>query len=343
MNIKIFIKSFVFLIFLFYSCSNKIENKLYTYEGSTMGTYFSVKYVLAEGQQKKYNSLEIEKQIDTILIKVNRQMSIFDKDSEISKFNQYRNTEWFAVSDDLFLVIKTALQVSQESGGAFDVTVGPLVNLWGFGPEDKPYKVPTDDEIKDKMKLIGWNKLEVSDNTKEIRKNIPEFYLDLAAIAKGFGVDKIAEYFDSIGIKNYLVEIGGEVRTAGKNQSGEIWKVGIATPDEISTIEKIIQLENISVATSGDYWNYFEENGIRYSHTIDPSTGRPITHKLASVSVVHKSCMLADAYATAINVLGPDKGFELAEKLNLSVFFIIRSENKFMEKMTSSFKKYLVE
>ncbi|MBN2570648.1 MAG: FAD:protein FMN transferase [Ignavibacteriales bacterium] len=305
-----------------------------------MGTYYSIKYV---PNSEKLNAEKIEKDIDSILVDVNKKMSIFDKESEISRFNQYKNTDWFNVSDDLFLVIKTALEVSKDCGGVFDITVGPLVNLWGFGPMDKPYQVPNDEEINENRRIIGWQKLEIRENPKAIRKTIPKLYLDLAAIAKGFGVDKIAEYFESIEIKNYLVEIGGEVRTGGKNQDADNWKIGISTPDEISKIERVIKLENIAVATSGDYWNYFEENGVRYSHTIDPSTGRPITHKLASVSVINESCMLADAYATAINVLGPEKGFKFAEELNLSVFFIIRSDKEFIEKMTSSFKKYLVE
>jgi len=178
-------------------------------------------------------------------------------------------------------------------------------------------------------------------NPPSIKKDIPGLYCDLSAIAKGFGVDKAAEYLESKNYKNYIVEIGGEVRTGGMKHN-RFWRVGIASPNGGSSIEKVIELKDASMATSGDYHNYFEKNGIRYSHTIDPAAGRPITHKLASVSVLHKFCCTADAYATAINVMGPEKGYEWAVKENLPVLLIIHDRgNRFVEKMTPQFKKYI--
>ena len=193
------------------------------------------------------------------------------------------------------------------------------------------------------MERIGYQNLFVRQSPPSIKKKNPGIYCDLSAIAKGFGVDKVAEYLDSKGFVHYLVEIGGEVRAKGVKPGGQPWRVAIAVPDGSSSYQRVLLLKNISMATSGDYQNYFEKDGKRYSHTIDPCTGRPITHTLASVTVIHESCMMADALATAINVLGPGKGYELAIKENLPVFLIIKKRGGFVEKMTPLFEDILAK
>jgi thiamine biosynthesis lipoprotein len=316
--------------------------------GRTMGTTFSVKALkpaeLESTPTSKLNLL-LSNDIGEILEKVNRQMSTWLEDSEISRFNRYRETGWFNVSSDTALVTAEALRVSRLSGGAFDITVGPLVNLWGFGPEkiNADRQIPTDEQINGAMQKIGCQKLAARSVPPAIKKEIPELRCDLSAIAKGFGVDKVAEYLESRGYGNYLVEIGGEVRVKGINLKGTPWRVAIAAPGPggESPYQKIVLLKNTAMATSGDYFNYFEKDGVRYSHTIDPVTGRPITHKLASVTVIHDSCMTADALATALDVMGPEKGYELAVKENLPVFLVIREGNAFVEKMTPQFKRLL--
>jgi thiamine biosynthesis lipoprotein len=215
------------------------------------------------------------------------------------------------------------------------------VNLWGFGPAKEKREIPGEAQIKEAMVKIGYQKLAVHLSPPSMKKEDPEIYCDLSAIAKGFGVDKVAAYLEAQGFNDYLVEIGGEVRARGKNPKGTLWRVAIASPDGSSGYQKVLFLEDASMATSGDYHNYFEKDGVRYSHTIDPSTGRPITHKLASVTVVHASCMTADALATAIDVLGPGKGYELALKENLPVFLVIREKDTFVEKMTPRFQTLL--
>jgi len=336
----------VFLIasIYIYNCTNqkKTSNLLMEIRGLTMGTTFMVKIVKPEELKSfspQTSKKEIRKDINNILQTINQKMSAFDQNSEISRFNRYRGTDWFRVSEDTAQVISESLKISEKSQGAFDITVGPLIDLWGFGPSQKMRKIPEIKQIELSLKKMGFKKISVKKSPPAIRKEIPELECNLSAIAKGFGVDKIAEYLDEKGFLNFLVEIGGEVKTRGLNPDRKFWRLGIATPDETFSLQKVIQLKDNAMATSGDYRNYFEENGIRYSHTIDPTAGKPITHKLASVTVIHSSCMKADALATAISVLGPDKGFELALKENLAVFLLIRKENLFIEKMTPQFEE----
>ncbi len=335
-------KRFSFLpliLFLFWGCDSQ-EVSLIEFNGSTMGTTYSIKITDKVELDEKAKS-DLQSKIDSILAEVNNQMSTWQKDSEISQFNNMKDTSWFAISKDFAFVVKSAIEVSEKSEGAFDITIGPLINLWGFGPKSKPHTIPTDEEIKEAKKSIGFGKLRVDEALTKIKKDDENIYISLAAIAKGFGVDKVSNYLTEEQYKSHMVEIGGEVRTAGKNHLGKNWKIGISVPDGSNHIQKIVPLNNSSIATSGDYRNYFEEDGVRYSHTIEPSTGKPITHKLASVSVIHKDCTLADAMATAIDVLGPELGYELAISEKLPVFMIVKSDKGFVEKMTPKFKTIL--
>ena len=302
-----------------------------------MGTTFTIKLVM-NNQIRNYQ--QIEDEITDILEQVNLQMSTYMDDSEISRFNKYKKNDWFAISDDFATVLKYSRQISEKSGGAFDVTIGPLVNLWGFGPSKPTNTIPDEIMIDKKMNLIGYQNLIVSQNPPAVKKSLPDLYIDLSAIAKGFCVDKVAEYLDSLDQNNYMIEIGGEIRTRGKNQNSKVWRIGIQSPDK-KEVYKVFELYNNSMATSGDYMNYFEKDGIRYSHTIDPETGRPVFHNLASVTVIHKSCMIADGLATAINVLGPEKGFDFAIQQELSIFMLVRDDNGVVEKATPAFKKFL--
>lgn len=339
---------FTAALFLINNCTDRAQKpaNLIEIHGSTMGTTYMVK-IVKPGDEKFTSRDEFSKRVTTdiesLLKKVNQQMSTWIEDSEISRFNRYKESQWFEVSSDTVLVIAEALRVSKESGGAFDITVGPLINLWGFGPDGTVKQIPGEEQIKKVMGEIGCEKLFVRLSSPAIKKEEPGIYCDLSAIAKGFGVDKVAEYLDFQGFSHYLVEIGGEVRAKGLNHKNQIWRVAVASPDPHggSPYQKIIRLKDASMATSGDYFNYFEKDGVRYSHTIDPTTGKPITHKLASVTVIHESCMTADAMATAINVLGPGRGYELALKENLPVFMIIRGKDGFIERMTLRFHEML--
>ena len=269
-------------------------------------------------------------------------LSTYRADSELSRFNRSRKTDWIPASEEFVKVLREALSISDRSGGAFDVTVGPLVNLWGFGPERRRGLVPSQEEIEARKKLVGYRKLHVRTSPSSVKKDIPELYCDLSAIAKGYAVDKAAEYLEGEGFEDYMVEVGGEVRAKGRNQNGDPWRIGVQRPDTAGSLEKIVSISDAGVATSGDYLNYFEVDGVRYSHTIDPRTGRPITHSLASVTVIHPSCMTADGMATAINVLGPDEGYAFAVREKLAVLMIVRGKDSFVEKMTPSFRRFLL-
>ncbi len=328
---------FLLLSFIVISCGNNDVSDIVVLKGKTMGTTYTVKYSPLQNEKKES---EISASIDSVLRSVNLQMSTYIPESEISRFNNFNDTTWFPVSKDFIVVMRQAEEIAEVSDGFFDPTIEPLVNLWGFGPEKRSEKIPSQKEIDSTKKLVNYNLVEARILPPAIRKKRKNLYLDFSSIAKGYGVDKVADFLESKGIANYLVEIGGELRAHGVKPDSSFWRVGVVNPNE-EGISIAIALDDLSIATSGDYMNYFEINGKRYSHTINPKTGRPITHKLASVSVVNPSCMVADGYATAFDVLGPKKGFALATNLSIPVYMIIRKGNKFEVKMNSEFKKLI--
>ena len=338
---KIKLAGLLLLLFLVVGCERSVDEKeLISFTGSTMGTTYSVKFTV--NTDLSFNTSFVKGNVDSVLAEVNRQMSTYIPDSEISTFNSSRDTGWFNISADFARVLTAANEVSKQSGGAFDITVSPLINLWGFGPQIHENEIPSDADILESKKFVGYWNLEVDTVNNRIKKSIPELTIDLSAIAKGYGVDKVAEYLEDRGFKNYMVEIGGEVRTKGHPATASEWKIGISTPDNNFGIQSVLHLNDISVATSGDYRNYFEKDGVRYSHTIDPNTGKPITHNLASVSVIHPSCMYADAYATAMSVMGADKAMEFAEKNGLDIYLLKKEAEEFVEGQTRGMDKYLV-
>lgn len=307
-----------------------------------MGTSWSV---LIANPIASYDQDVLQSEIENVLLEVNRQMSTYDPSSEISQFNQSDELNtWFPVSDLFAVTTSRALGFSEISSGAFDPTVGPLVNLWGFGPVTESDTSPTDEVVDETKAQIGSSVVSVrapeADGGAAILKREPR-RLDLSAIAKGLGVDEIYTLLDDQGYANFLVEIGGEVRVKG-DKDGLGWKIAIEKPIKGErVIEQVLSLKNVAVATSGDYRNYREIDGVAYSHTIDPSTGRPVTHQLASVTVADLECAMADGWATTLLVLGPDKGYELAESQKISAMFIERSGDTFIVKQTSRFKRLL--
>ena len=306
-----------------------------------MGTYYQVKYVLDAKQQQdsRFSEQRIQSEIDQRLELVNDQMSTYRPDSELSRFNKAQQS--LPVSEATRSVIEAALRLFEQSNGAFDATVGPLVNLWGFGPDKRANKIPSAELIAAKQKIVGSQHLRVSGNT--LNKAIPELYVDLSAIAKGYGVDVIADYFQEMGINNYLVDIGGELSLKGVKPGNKHWTIAIERPVAGQNVQRVINIGDNAIATSGDYRNYFESEGIRYSHTINPKTGKPISHKLVSVSVVNKSSMMADGYATAITVLGPEAGMDFAKKHKLAVFLLVKEGDNFTEYYTSEFEPFFIK
>jgi thiamine biosynthesis lipoprotein len=318
--------------------------RAYPFQGETMGTTYTVKVVVG-GELSAEKQKEIEQRIESELDEVNAKMSHYDADSELSRFNRSEDTTAFSVSEETFGVFREALEIAEMTGGAFDITVGPLVNLWGFGPDARPETVPSDDEIGELLEQVGYEKLELEQETLSLRKSTPALQCDLSAIAKGFGVDQVVEALDEVGMTDYMVEVGGEVRTLGLNDRGQAWRIGIERPiSEGRVIEKVIALGGWAMATSGDYRNYYEVDGVRYSHMIDPRTGRPITHRLASVTVVGKRCTRADGLATALFILGPDEGYQLAVEQDLAVLFMVKDDEEgFRERATPAFERLVEE
>jgi len=304
-----------------------------------MGTTWSVKLSQYPGElvAKKLNT-----DIEQLLEQINDQMSTYRPDSELSRFNKHQGADWFEVSPGTARVIDEALRISELSDGAFDVTVGPLVNLWRFGPDKKNKAFPTDQEVESARARVGYKKLHVRLAPPGLRKTQPDIYVDLSAIAKGYGVDRIAEYLEGENLNNYLVEIGGEVRARGTKSNAKAWRVGIEAPlVNQRKVQWAVEIGDRAMATSGDYRNYFEHEGKRYSHTIDPRTGRPVDHTLTSVSVVADSCMEADALATMLMVLGPDKAYSFAGSQNLGALLITRKAKGFSEKTTQKFPQLI--
>lgn len=305
--------------------------------GTTMGTYFAVTYIAGD---KTPTENDVRSRIERRFAEINKRMSTYDEDSELSRFNKFRRVNTpFPVSKDLVKVVKEAIRLNGVTNGALDVTVGPLVNLWGFGPDGRPNKIPSEDAVKRAKQRCGIANLAVKDGA--LIKKIPELYLDLSAIAKGYGVDAIAELLESLDVERYLIDVGGEVRGHGAGTRGGPWRVAVErpVPEGDAAMDRVIHLVDTSVATSGDYRNYYEENGRRYSHTIDPKTGRPIRHNLASVTVMGESCMTADGLATGLDVMGPKKALDLAERDNLPIVLIVKEGASFREIPSSAWKK----
>ncbi|WP_028774478.1 FAD:protein FMN transferase [Shewanella waksmanii] len=323
------------LAFFISACGQ--QPQLISLSGETMGTTYHIKLVPGD---KEPNQQLLQAEIDVALELVNNQMSTYRQNSELSKFNQLRRNETVRVSTDTALVISEGIDLYHKTDGALDITLGPLVNLWGFGPDKRPTSVPSQAVIDAAKAKTGIEHLHL-DGLK-LRKTIPDLYVDLSSIAKGFGVDKVAEILDKYQPKGYLVEIGGELSLYGLKADDTPWRVAIEQPDvDERQVQLVIEPGNLAMATSGDYRNYYEEQGRRFSHLIDPRDGYPIDHHLASVTVLHPQSMVADGYATAMMVLGVEKSLALAEQEQLAIMLIEKQSDGFEVHYSSAFKPFV--
>ncbi|MGH0034078.1 MAG: FAD:protein FMN transferase [Myxococcota bacterium] len=310
-----------------------------TLAGPTMGTTWSV---VLQGRGHTRNDLtEARQAIRERLASVNALMSTWDPDSELSRLNAHAEPTPFPLSPETLRVFALAQEVSLQTGGAFDVTVGPLVAAWGFGAGARtPGQAPDAAELAAIRGRVGYRLLELDGEGRTIRKARPDLRCDLSAIAKGYGVDAVAGALEARGWTDYLVEVGGEIRVRGERPGGGPWQVGIERPgdDPGRVVQGVVPLSDLAMATSGDYRNFYEVDGERRSHIVDPRSGRPVTHRVASVSVIHPEAVLADAWATALTVLGPDEGLELAESRGLAAYFLVRTgPERFEARATSGF------
>jgi thiamine biosynthesis lipoprotein len=310
-----------------------------TFSGATMGTRYRVKVA---GDGRPLERYAVERGIERILETVNDQMSTHRTTSELSRFNSNPSTSWVSISPDTSRVVGEALRISQQSAGAFDVTIGPLVDLWGFGPGTPNPLPPSVERIQAQFGKIGHTMLDTRLVPAGMRKARPGLHVDLCGIAKGFAVDRIAEYLEQNGARHYLVEIGGEMRVRGSGPYASGWRIGIEKPvPGRRAIQRVVRLRNAAIATSGDYRNFFESGGTRYAHIVDPRTGMPVTHSLASVTVIAPTTILADAWSTALMVLGPDHGLRLADHFRLAALFIVKRDGAFRESYTAPFAQVL--
>lgn len=310
---------------------------LHLIEGATMGTTYAVRVVADDGREGRIDALR--EAVERVLTRVDGRMSTWRAESELSRFNRLRSTEPFPVSADTLAVFRHALEISALTGGAFDVTVAPLVDAWGFGPAGRPAAFPDPGEIERLRSRVGYRQLQIDEAASTIRKLHPLLAADLSALAKGYAVDQVSELLRGERFESFLVEVGGEVRTRGRSESGDAWRVGIERPAPgAPDVQRLLALSNLALATSGDYRNYYEFEGRRLSHTIDPRTGRPVTHQLASVSVIDPQCVRADALATALGVLGPDEGLALAVEQGWAALLIGRlADGTLFERETPAF------
>jgi len=320
-----------FLISLLLLCPANCQEPL-RIAGKTMGSYYSIVIDSAAPPA----AAPLQQQIETVFADLNRQMSTWDQNSEISRFNQaVDSTEWFPVSRDFATVTSEARRLHTLTSGALEITLAPLIEAWGFGRSRKK-RIPPDAEIAAALQLQGTQFIEVRDAPPAIRRTRPGIQISLNALAPGYAADRISELLRERGLKAHVVDVGGENRAGAAKRSGEPWRLGVESP--LGNLHKILELTDKSIATSGDYRNFFVIDGQRFSHVLDPRTGRPVADPPASVSVTHASCMTADGLATAMMVLGSEKGLQLAKQAGFDVMFLnVDSSGKLVEQSSGQF------
>jgi thiamine biosynthesis lipoprotein len=310
---------------LFSACAEPAPSRRTTeFSGPTMGAAFSVKVVT--GPEGLADEAAIGRAIRDDLARINALMSTWDPDSELSRFNRTQSLDPVRMSEETFEVFEWAVELDRLTGGALDVTVGPLLEAWGFGPGGRRDRAPSDAEIDRLLELTGMRHLELDTAARTVRKRHPGVVVEFSSIAPGYAADRLAAMLMARGHRDFLVDVGGEFRALGRNDAGTPWQIAVERPQERGrAIERMIPTTSGAIATSGDYRNYHEVNGERVAHILDPRTGRPVRHRLASVTVIDELAVRADGLSTALMVLGPEEGYALAESLDLAALFIVRA------------------
>lgn len=310
-------------------------------EGKTMGTYWRASLAgVSDARQT-----ELREKIQAQLDGDDRLLSTYKKDSALSRFNQSASTEPYPVAEAMSDIVTMAMRIGAKTDGAMDITVGPLVNLWGFGPDKQPIKTPDQAQIDAAKALTGLHHLTVINQagTQYLRKDLPGLYVDLSTMGEGYAADHLARLMEQNGISRYLVSVGGAVVTRGTNADGKAWRVAIQKPtDRENAVQAVVDLNGHGISTSGSYRNYYELDGKRLSHVIDPKTGQPIQHKLVSATVISPTAMEADGWDTGLMVLGTEKAKQVAEKEGLAVYLITKEGDSFSTWMSPQFKTFLL-
>lgn len=314
---------------------------LATLGGQTMGTTWSVRLAAPAGADLHALHAGIQAELDAVVA----QMSPWEPASDISRYRRAPAGSWQALPEAFARVLDAAIAVARESGGAFDPTVGPLVDLWGFGSAGTPRRMPDPAEIEHARGRTGWQRLQRRAGGRELLQP-GSLQLDLSAIAKGYGADAVAAHLHAAGLASALVEVGGEIRCLGRRPDGQPWRVLVETGfDEAASADvlppRVLALADAAVATSGDRWHRFEQDGTWYTHTFDPRLGAPVPGAAAAVTVVAAEAMHADAWATALTVMGPDEGLAFARARDMAARFVVRDGTRLREAMTPAFEAYL--
>lgn len=314
------------------SCGSGDSQESFT--GPTMGSSYSVQYVRPSGGPR---AEDVQPQVDAILAEVDRQLSTYRADSDIERFNKLPGNSCQPMPKSVLQLVRFGEQLSTDSRGSYDLTVEPLLDLWGFGPQARVERVPTPEQLAQVLRRVGHAHLTIDGD--RLCKDAP-VEVDFNSIAAGYAVDLISARLQSLGIQSYLAEATGELKAVGKKTDGSPWRVALEVPrDDQQVPERIIELDGYGVSTSGDYRNYFEQDAKRYSHTFDALTGAPIVHALASVTVIDPSTLMADGLSTLLEILGPERGWVYADTHKIAAFFVIRADNRFIIRSSPEFDR----
>ena len=320
------------LIGVLSGCGN--GDNLERFDGPTMGSRYSIQYVRHSSTP---GPKAVQAEVENILADVDRQFSTYRSDSDIERFNALPADRCQVMPGPVLELIRVGEQLSSQSEGSYDLTVEPLLNLWGFGPQGREEKVPTAEALAEVRQRVGHAHLRI-DGDQLCKDAAVE--VDFNSIAAGYAVDAIAAKLEAMGVHNYLAEATGELKAAGKKLDGSPWRVALEEPrDDQQVAERILAVDGYGVSTSGDYRNYFEQDGRRYSHTFDARTGAPVLHTLASVTVIHPSALMADGLSTLLLILGPERGWDYAETHDIGAFFVIRADTGFVTRTTQAFER----
>ena len=322
----------VSLIVVLSACGN--GDSMESFGGPTMGSTYSIKYVRRAGLPA---AADVRVEVEKILADIDRQLSTYRSDSDIERFNDLPANRCQKMPASILKLIRVGEQLSEQSEGSYDLTVEPLLNLWGFGPQGREEKVPAEQALAQARQRVGYQHLRIEGD--QLCKDAA-VEVDFNSIAAGYAVDTIAARLEALGIHDYLAEATGELKAAGKKLDGSPWRIALEEPrDDQQVAERVVAVDGFGLSTSGDYRNYFEQDGRRYSHTFDARTGAPVSHSLASVTVIHPSALMADGLSTLLLILGPERGWDYAEKHDIGAFFVIRADTGFVTRTSHAFER----
>ena len=334
LKLSIILPTIVFLCSCFETKTSKAPIQL---NGQTMGTSYNITII---DNPQDLSASRLKHLVENELAAINNQMSNWNSNSEITLINKNSSDKVIPISQQLLEVLTAANEIHDKSDGSFDITSAPIINLWGFGPNNANKTVPSQKEIDKALNLVGQADLiRITNNPSTLVKQKKGVLINLSAIAKGYGIDRVASLLEMYDIKRFLVEIGGDLIASGTNRHGKPWSIGIEFPNyERRTVQSIVKVDDLAMATSGNYKNFFKKDGIQYSHIIDPKTGSPIQHNTVSVTVLTKSAMFADGWATAMLAMGIENGMRMANKYGIAVFFITNDDKTFITGSSDAFK-----